>query len=94
MQRVRLPVAGRFAFPFANTDNGVTPVLAGFHPIPARLEDGERLIGRVDLKDIVAAQMSNADADRSRTKLDLRGAIVEVKKGNTGIAVQIDDRRS
>ena len=93
VQRVGLPVAGRFPSSLANADHGVASVLTCFDPVSARLEDGERLVGCVDLKHIVAAQMANADVDRPRAELDLHGAVVEIEKGHSGIAVQVNDGR-
>ena len=94
MQCVGFPVAGRFAFTLANANHGVTSILTRFHTVSSRLENRECLIGSVDLKRIIRVQMSNAYVDGSRTELDLRAAIVQIEKGDSRIAVQIDHSRS
>jgi len=55
VERVGLPVASRFPFSFPHADDSIVSVFAGFDPVASGLEDGESLIGRVDLKDIVTA---------------------------------------
>jgi hypothetical protein len=89
-----LPVAGRLTFALANADHRVSSVFAGFNPVSARLEDGERLIGRVNLKHVVAAQVADANANGTGTQLDLCGAVVKIEEGYPGIAIQIDYSRS
>ena len=93
LQRIALPIPGRFALAFSNRDHGVGAVCARLHPITARLVDRERQIRRVDFENIVLVQFPHANVDRARRKLDLNRVIIQIQKREAGIGIQTNHCR-
>ena len=91
---VGLSVASGFAVSFADRDDSVAAVFAGFHAITSGLVNGERQIRRVDLKGFVTIQPAHANIDGAGAQLNLRRAVVEVEERDAGIFRQANHGRS
>ncbi len=87
---VRLPVAGGFALAFAHGNDGIGSIFAGFYSISTWLIDGECLIGCVDFEYVIVLQVAHAHVDRAGAELDLHRPVVEIEKGDSSIAVELN----
>jgi hypothetical protein len=54
----------------------------------AGTQDGERLIRRIDFKNLIAVQPQHANVQRTRRKFDLRRSIVEVEERHSSLTIQ------
>ena len=90
MDGVFLPVPGRGSFSFPNRYDCVVAILGSFNPVPPGLKRSQRLVGSVDLKDVVPVQSTHAHVHRARSQLDLHGAIVKIQERKTSIGCQVN----
>ena len=90
---IALASAHRFSIAFANADDGVVSIGADFDAIVSGLEDGEGLIGCVDLEVVVFMQAAHGDVDCARSELKLHGIVVEVEERESGHGPEADDGR-
>src|SRR5882762_616027 len=85
-----LPIAGGFAFTLADTDHRVGAVFAGFDAIAAASENGKRLIGGVNLEDVVVVEVAHVDVHDAGGELELGGAVIQIQKREAGVGAEAD----
>ena len=90
---IALASARGFAIAFANADDGVVSIGADFNAIMTGLEDGEGLVGCVDLEIVVFMQAAHGDIDCAGGELKLHGIVVEIDEGEAGHGAEADDGR-
>src|SRR5690349_16554765 len=90
MNRVSLAAACRFTFPAAHGHKCGVSVLTRLNPIATGLQDGERLIGRVHFKDLLATEPLHTNVESSLRELKLNCAVIQIEEGEACAAIQPD----
>ncbi len=80
LQFVSLTAPGGLGGAIADADHGVASVGAGLDAIVPGLEDGKRLVGRVDLEVVIFADPPHRNIDRARGQLDLNRVVIQIQK--------------
>ena len=65
-------------------DIGFIPVAIDIDTVFAVLQYGEGGVRRIDLDEIIIIEMANAQDHRAVRQTELRGAVIELKKRQTG----------
>jgi hypothetical protein len=91
---VALPISGRLALSFTDGHHGVVSIFGRVDAVTPGLVDCERLVGRIDFKDIVAIQIPHSHAQAACAELNLDRAIVEIEKRKTGVGREVESGRS
>src|SRR5438132_12493061 len=75
-------------------DIGFIPVAIDVDAVFAVLQYGEGGVRRIDLDEIIVIEMTNAQNHRAVGQTELRGAVIELKKSQTGFRSHADGSRT
>ena len=75
-------------------DIGFIPVAIDVDAVFAVLQYGEGGVRRIDLDEIIVIEMTNAQNHRAVGQTELRGAVIELKKRQTGFRSHADGSRT